>query len=407
MLRAGSPASDGRAIALRSRGERFIDFTVVKENPALRKCSSAYGMARLSALALFSLLLIGRTAAAQSPTPGDAGRRIADYIATIAPSTTYRSTLSDFGTLLFANATHDTMRRNRVIARYDPFLSGLQTLPLSGDVDSNSFGILPFELYLQTGQSSYLPAAQRFADTEFASTLPDGSSSYSRYWADDMFMVGGLQIQAYRALKNPVYIDRAATQLTDYIARDQQPGGLFFHQPDQAQFYWGRGNGWAAVAMCRCLLYMPSDHSLRPAILSAFRKQMDALVNLQAGGGYDMWYQLLDNPALSGNWEEPSCTAMFVYALATGVQQGWLTDAAGDRYRKAATLGWNALVTRHLDAQGRILGVCIGTVLGSTADYYLTRPRADGDLHGELSAMWAATAMLTLPPAASTTASAR
>ncbi len=32
-----------------------------------------------------------------------------------------------------------------------------------------------------------------------------------------------------------------------YCEKLQRPNGLFYHR-DDAPFYWGRGNGWAAAA---------------------------------------------------------------------------------------------------------------------------------------------------------------
>ena len=58
---------------------------------------------------------------------------------------------------------------------------------------------------------------------------------------------------------------------------------------------------------------------------------------------------------------------------------------------------------RHIDAQGNIDDVCIGTNkaeqevgpdLQKQYDYYLARPRHTGDLHGEAPVLWTATALL-------------
>jgi len=35
--------------------------------------------------------------------------------------------------------------------------------------------------------------------------LPDGLTRETRWWVDDAFMIGSLQIQAYRATKDPKY----------------------------------------------------------------------------------------------------------------------------------------------------------------------------------------------------------
>ncbi len=90
---------------------------------------------------------------------------------------------------------------------------------------------------------------------------------------------------------------------------------------------------------------------------------------------------------------------MFAYAMVTGVKRGWL-DAAS--YGPAARKAWLALVA-NLDAQARVRDVCVGTpqafseVGGDTErqiQYYMDRPRATGDLHGQAPILWTAAALL-------------
>ena len=83
----------------------------------------------------------------------------------------------------------------------------------------------------------------------------------------DMWMVGALQIQAYRATGEMVYADRAVDQLLAYCDVLQQENGLFLHSED-APHFWGRGNGWAAASMARRIA---SSLSLTQAISLRFR----------------------------------------------------------------------------------------------------------------------------------------
>ncbi len=41
----------------------------------------------------------------------------------------------------------------------------------------------------------------------------DGITKDARYWADDMFMITGLQVYAYRATKDQKYLTHAATAM--------------------------------------------------------------------------------------------------------------------------------------------------------------------------------------------------
>lgn len=328
-----------------------------------------------------------------TPYPVTVGGLVADYILSQTLTDYYATICSYYGVLLFSAETGNTGLKNSVIAAYEPYYTGAQTPP-EGHVDDNVFGILPFELYYQTGDPNYLTVAQYLADKEFENPDENGLSPYSRFAVDDLYMIGSLQAQAYKSTGDPNYIDHAVTQLLGYmgeVEQLQQSNGLFYHALD-APFFWGRGNGWAAAAMTEVLSKLPEDDPNRPTLLTKYQNMMAALVTYQDANG--MWYQLLDMGDDPDNWLESSCSGMFVFALATGVEKGWLPE---EPYKQAALDGWAALQT-YVDEQGRVHEVCTGTWLGSTAQYYFDRPREIGNHHGQSAAIWAATAISQLQP---------
>ena len=195
-----------------------------------------------------------------------------------------------------------------------------------------------------------------------------------------MYMITLLQTMAFRATNDRKYLDRAAFEMTAYLARLQQPSGLFFHAPD-VPFYWGRGDGWVAAGMAELLKLLPEEHPERVAILGGYRKMMASLVANQAQDG--MWRQLIDHPE---SWEESSSSAMFTYALIVGVKRGWLDE---EKYGPAARKGWIA-VTGYVDQNADVTNICEGTGKNNNYDYYLTRKRRTGDFHGQAPVIWAA-----------------
>ena len=199
-----------------------------------------------------------------------------------------------------------------------------------------------------------------------------------------MYMITSVQIQAYRATKNKKYLENAAKTLVAYLDKLQQPNGLFFHAPD-AQFYWGRGNGWQAAGMTELLLSLPKDHPLRPRIIRGYNAMMASLLKYQGDDG--LWRQLLDNP---DSWVESSGSGMFTFAFVTGVKRGWL---AKRMYGPAARKAWLGLV-KHIDNDANVTDVCEGTNKGFTVKYYMDRSRKTGDLHGQAAALWSAMALL-------------
>jgi rhamnogalacturonyl hydrolase YesR len=223
-----------------------------------------------------------------------------------------------------------------------------------------------------------------FADAQWDNPLPDGLTRQTRWWIDDMYMITALQLAAWRATGDEKYRERAALEMAAYLRKLQQPNGLFYHAPDVKHF-WGRGDGWVAVGMADMLSALPAKHRLRKPILVAYRKMMATLLAHQADTG--MWRQLIDNPQ---SWPETSATAMFTYAYVTGVKNGWLDEAM---YGPAARKAWIALVG-YLTEEGLLREVCVGTGKRDSVQYYLDRPRAVGDTHGQAPMMWTATALL-------------
>ena len=109
---------------------------------------------------------------------------------------------------------------------------------------------LPLQIYLATRDERYKTLGLTFADLQWEHPGEDGLTEQTRWWIDDMYMVGMLQMQAYRVTKDLTYADHAATQILAYLNKLQQPGGLFHHGPEYP-FCWGRGNGWVATSMGR------------------------------------------------------------------------------------------------------------------------------------------------------------
>ena len=83
-------------------------------------------------------------------------------------------------------------------------------------------------------------------------------------------------------------------------------------------------------------------------------------------------------------------TPLVAYALITGVKHGWL-DA--NEYGDVARRGWIGLCSK-LDETGALRDVCVGTNQKDDTQYYLDRPRATGDLHGQSPMLWCAAALL-------------
>lgn len=354
---------------------------------------------KLAALALFLATAIPLAAQQdffsnwpEGRSPQEIGKAVAEHFAGSPhqhmPGTIHYSEVGTwYGALTFAQLTHDTELRDKLVKRFDLITPGgveEALIPKRDHVDDAIFGIVPLEIAIETGDKKDLVFGLAFADKQWADPLPDGLSHQTRYWVDDMYMLTILQLEAYRATGDKKYLDRAANEMVAYLDKLQQPNGLFYHAPD-APFFWGRGNGWFAAGMTEMLRSLPADHPQRARILAGYKLMMAALLKYQDSDG--MWRQLIDRDE---SWEESSGSGMFTFALITGVKSGWL-DAA--TYGPAARKAWIA-VTGFIDQNSDVTQVCEGTGKNNSLEYYLARKRRTGDFHGQEPILWAASALL-------------
>jgi unsaturated rhamnogalacturonyl hydrolase len=292
-----------------------------------------------------------------------------------------------YGALTFSQLSADKDLSSRLIKRLDLLMTPPEADLVQKQerhVDFSVFGAVPLETYIETKEQRYLDLGKFFADRQWENPTPEGLTSETRFWIDDMYMITAVQVQAFRAIGDPRYLDRAALEMVTYLDKLQQANGLFYHAPD-VPFYWGRGNGWVAAGMTELLRALPEDHPRRTRVLGGYRKMMKALLEFQGRDG--MWRQLIDHPEA---WPETSSTGMFTFALITGVKNGWL-DAAS--YGPAARKGWLALVG-YIDQNADVTSICEGTNKKNDLEYYLARARRTGDFHGQAPVLWCASALL-------------
>lgn len=323
--------------------------------------------------------------------PQEVGKHLAEHFVTsphqYSKTIHYSEVATWYGALTFAQLTHDDALRNELIKRFEPLMPGgaeADRRPVRHHVDDSIFGVVPLEIAIQTKDPKYLTEGKWWADRQWENPRPDGLSGETRFWVDDMYMLTMLQLEAYRATGDRKYLDRDAKEMVAYLDALQQPNGLFYHAPD-VPFFWGRGDGWFAAGMAEMLRTLPSDHPQRARIMEGYQKMMAALLKYQGKDG--MWRELIDHDEA---WPETSSSAMFTFAMITGVKNGWL-DAA--TYGPAARRAWIAVVG-YVDQNWDVTNVCEGTGKKNDLEYYLMRKRRTGDFHGQAPVLWAASALL-------------
>jgi unsaturated rhamnogalacturonyl hydrolase len=264
--------------------------------------------------------------------------------------------------------------------------AGAPTLPYAALLSPENFAkdplVKPMAEYVRHDQP-------RLTDGTFCRPEPVPET----VWADDLFMSVPFLLQLAILEKDLTCLDDAARQIENFYALLYDPDtklvyhGWFNKTGKHSAVHWGRANGWMIWAVSEALLRLPEDHPAYREILDNYRNHIDGLIACQDRNG--MWHQVLDRPE---SYEETSCTAMFILAIARGVRNGWIpqTDKA------AVMRGWNAL-KKKIDEDGTVHGICRGTGIGGDMDFYFNRRTFDNDPRGLGAVVTAAIEISGLP----------
>ncbi len=229
------------------------------------------------------------------------------------------------------------------------------------------------------------------------SRMPDGTIARRRpqpvsIWVDDFYMSIPFLAQMGKLTGERRYFDDAAKQVLQGSARlfdtrtQLYDHSWFQNAAYDPKFFWGRGAGWALMAMAELLSVMPEDHPDRAKVLDLYQRAIQGVAAVQGSTG--LWRQLLDK---TDSYLETSASAMFTFAVARGVNRGWLSPV----YAPVAQAGWQAVAGRVHD-DGQIEGICVGTTAAYDAVYYYNRPTELGAMQGYGPVLMAGAEMITM-----------
>lgn len=252
--------------------------------------------------------------------------------------------------------------------------------------DCGAIGAALIKAYAKKPDPRYRATIDTIADyiSNKQLRLPDRTLARARpqplaLWIDDAYMSIPFLSQMGKLTNERKYFDDAAQQVIGMSQRllDDRTG-LYDHawydntSAYDPKFFWGRGDGWALMATAELLSVLPENHPSRERVLEIFRRAARGAAQVQSGNG--LWHQLLDR---TDSYLETSASAMFTFAIARGVNRGWLTPV----YAPVAQAGWQALAKRVHD-DGRIEGICVSTTAAYDAVYYYNRPTDLGAMQG-------------------------
>jgi len=273
-------------------------------------------------------------------------------------------------------------------------------------LDNINPGKTVLALYQLTKEERYKRAADRLrAQLDIQPRTAEGGFWHKqRYphqmWLDGIYMGSPFYAEYAKLFREPtVSFNDVAKQIRLVAAHTYDPkSGLFYHGWDEAKEqvwadkttgaspnFWGRAIGWYGMAVVDVLDYLPKDHPARPEIIATLKKLCDGVVKHQdpASG---LWWQVVDQGGRPGNYVEATASSMFVYAMAKGVNHGYLSRD----YVPAIVKGYKGIITKliktNVDGNVSLTQCCSVAGLSAGRDgsftYYVKEPIVDNDLKG-------------------------
>lgn len=205
--------------------------------------------------------------------------------------------------------------------------------------------------YFQAGGAEKYLASK--ADFDNQMNGKDRSTHYKDWtWIDAIQMAMPALAMLYKITGERKYIDFAMqSYLWSRNAGVENKGVGFFveneglwwrdaklygiKESDGKNSYWSRGNGWVYAALVRVLEQLSPDDEYYAQLKHDFLLMSEAIIPIQRSDGF--WNASLVSTQYNG--PELSGTGLFLYGLAWGVRNGFLTDA---KYRAAADKAWQA-----------------------------------------------------------------
>ncbi len=287
------------------------------------------------------------------------------------------------------------------------------------DGEINTYKISEFNIDNITPGVALLRALSLFDDVKYrnaADTLRrqlalhprtgGGGFWHKKIYPNQMWLDGLYMAEPFYALYSSRFGDTSAFSdiarqflLIEEHLKDERTG-LYYHGWDESKQmgwadkttgrspnFWGRSMGWYAMALIDVLDTFPTGHPKRKALEQLFREYMTAVLRAREPKT-KLWYQVMDRPDVTGNYPEASASAMFVYAMAKGVNKGLLSK----EFKTAATESFDSILKQFVtvDPEGtiylhdvvRVSGLGGNPYRDGTVAYYLSEPKRTNDFKG-------------------------
>jgi len=274
------------------------------------------------------------------------------------------------------------------------------------NIDHVTPALAMMTLYRATGQDKYRKMVELFrTQLKTHPRTKEGGFWHKQIYPYQMWLDGLYMGEPFYAEYSEVYgennWDDIANQFVwmEKHARDEKTG-LLYHGWDESKeqrwadkttgrspHVWGRAMGWYAMALVDTLDHFPEGHPRRHELIDILNREAAAIEKYQDSKS-GVWWDIIDLGGKEKNYLESSGSAMFVYAIARGVREGYLPD----RYMKVATRGWDGIKREFIKTKASGETDWEGTVsvsgLGGNPyrdgsyDYYMTEKVRTNDAKG-------------------------
>lgn len=230
------------------------------------------------------------------------------------------------------------------------------------NADDICVGQAYLEMYRKYGKEAMLMPTRARADWVIANPPAENiditkGRSDRWWWCDALYVAPGVYTRLYALTGDKKYVKFAHKEfLATYRHLYDPEEKLFFRdgkyltrqEANGKKVFWSRGNGWVMGGLAEILKTLPEkDRKYRPFYVVLFQEMSERIAGLQGEDGY--WSSSLLDPASFPD-PETSGTSLFTFALAYGINQGFLPK---EKYLPVVKKGWEALVG-SVDTEGKI-----------------------------------------------------
>jgi unsaturated rhamnogalacturonyl hydrolase len=175
------------------------------------------------------------------------------------------------------------------------------------------------------------------------------------WWCDALFMAPPVLVRLNAATGDKKYLDYMHTMwwdTTDFLF--DKEASLYYRDknyfgkltPNGKKVFWARGNGWVLAGTARVIQYLPKGDPQRRRYVELFKTMASSISRLQGADG--LWRPSLLDPQ-DAPMPETSSTGFFCFAMAWGINQGYLDQKT---YLPVVRKAWQGLVgSVHADGK--------------------------------------------------------